>query len=35
MALLFYFPLIIWMGLFDVAQDEMRIPVKISRRTRQ
>ena len=26
--LLFYLPLIIWMGLFEVAQDEMRIPVK-------
>jgi hypothetical protein len=29
MPLLFYSPLIIWMGLFEVAQDEMRVPVKI------
>ena len=28
MPLLFYLPLIIWMGLFEVAQDEMRAPVK-------
>ena len=35
MPLLIYLPLIVWMGLFKVAQDEMRIPVKggISRRT--
>lgn len=25
MPLLFYLPLIVWMGLFEVAQDEMRI----------
>ena len=29
MPLLFYLPLIIWMGLFEVAQDEMRVPVKV------
>jgi hypothetical protein len=28
MPLLFYLPLIIWMGLFEVARDEMRVPVK-------
>ncbi|MGA7528233.1 MAG: hypothetical protein WBW11_13545 [Pseudolabrys sp.] len=28
MPLLIYLPLIVWMGLFKVAQDEMRIPVK-------
>jgi hypothetical protein len=28
MPLLIYLPLIVWMGLFEVAQDEMRIPVK-------
>jgi hypothetical protein len=28
MPLLFYLPLIIWMGLFEAAQDEMRPPVK-------
>jgi hypothetical protein len=37
MPLLFYLPLIIWMGLFEVAQDEMRVPVKVKalRETRQ
>ena len=29
MSLLFYLPFIIWMGLFEVAQDEMRVPVKV------
>jgi hypothetical protein len=29
MPLLFYLPLIIWMGLFEVAQDAMRAPVKV------
>ena len=29
MPLLFYLPLIIWMGLFEVTQDEMRVPVKV------
>jgi hypothetical protein len=29
MPLLFYLPLIIWMGLFEVAQDKMRGPVKV------
>ena len=29
MPLLFYLPLIIWMGLFVAAQDEMRAPVKV------
>lgn len=28
MPLLFYFPLIVWMGLMEIAQDEMRVPVK-------
>ena len=28
MPLLFYLPLIVWMGLFEVAQDEMQLPVK-------
>jgi hypothetical protein len=28
MPLLFYLPLIIWMGLFEAA-DEMRVPVKV------
>lgn len=30
MPLLFYLPLIIWMGLSEVAQDEMRDKVKTS-----
>ena len=34
---LFYLPLIIWMGLFETAQDEMRVPVKVKalRKTRR
>jgi hypothetical protein len=30
MPLLFYLPLIIWMGLFDAAQNEVRVPVKVN-----
>ena len=26
MPLLFYFPLIVWMGMFEAMQDEMRVP---------
>ena len=29
MPLLFYLPLIIWMALFEVAQEEMSVPVKV------
>jgi hypothetical protein len=29
MPLLFYLPLIIWTGLFEVAQVEMWVPVKV------
>jgi hypothetical protein len=29
MSLLFYLPLVIWIGLFEIAQDEMRVPVKV------
>ena len=29
MPLLFYLPFIIWMGLFEVARNEMRVPVKV------
>jgi hypothetical protein len=32
MPLLFYFPFIVWMGLMEVAQDEMRIPIKVKAR---
>ena len=32
MPLLFYLPLIIWMGLFEVAKDEVRVPVKVALR---
>lgn len=37
MPLLFYLPLIIWMGLYETAQDEMRVPVKVKalRKTRR
>jgi hypothetical protein len=35
MLLLFYLPFIIWIGLFEVAQDEMRIPVKVIKATRR
>ena len=31
MPLLFYLPLIIWIGLFEVAQDDMRVPSKSRR----
>ena len=31
MPLLFYLPLIIWMGLLEAAQDEMRVPSKSMR----
>jgi hypothetical protein len=31
MPSLFYSPLIIWIDHFKVAQDEMRVPVKVSR----
>jgi len=33
MLLLFYLPFIIWMGLFEVAQDEMRVPAKVIKAT--
>ncbi len=29
MPLLFYFPLIIWMGVIEIVREEMRIPVKV------
>ena len=29
MPLLFYFPYIVWMGMMQLVQDEMRVPVKI------
>jgi hypothetical protein len=32
MPLLFYFPYIVWMGMMQLVQDEMRIPVKIKAR---
>jgi hypothetical protein len=28
MPLLFYFPLIVWMGMLELVQDEMRVPAK-------
>ena len=33
MPLLFYLPLIIWMGMVEVAQEEMCAPVKVGART--
>jgi hypothetical protein len=37
MPLLFYLALIIWMGLFEAAQDEMRVRAKVNalRKTRR
>jgi hypothetical protein len=32
MPLLFYFPYIVWMGMMQLVQDEMRVPVKIKAR---
>jgi hypothetical protein len=32
MPLLFYFPYIVWMGMMQLVQDEMRVPVKINAR---
>ena len=29
MPLLFYFPFIVWMGMMEIAQDEMRAPVRV------
>ena len=29
MPLLFYFPLIVWMGMFEIMQDEMREPATV------
>lgn len=28
MPLLFYFPLIIWMGMVEIMHDELRVPAK-------
>ena len=32
MPLLFYFPLIVWMGMLEVMQDEMRAPATVNAR---
>jgi hypothetical protein len=32
MPLLFYLPMIIWLGVLGAAQDEMRVPVKVKAR---
>jgi hypothetical protein len=29
MPFLFYWPMIVWMGLFDAVQNDMRVPVKV------
>ena len=31
MPLLFFFPYIIWMGMIELAQEEMRVPVTVHR----
>ena len=30
MPLLFFFPYIIWMGMWELAQEEMRVPIKVT-----
>lgn len=35
MPLLFYFPFIIWMGMVEVVQHEMHVPVKVRARVPQ
>jgi len=32
MPLLFYFPYIVWMGMMQFVQDEMRVPAKVKMR---
>ena len=32
MPLLFYFPYIIWMGMIELAQEEMRVAIKVKAR---
>ncbi len=32
MPLLFYFPLIVWMGMLGAMQDEMRVPATVKAR---
>jgi hypothetical protein len=29
MPLLLYFPFIVWMGMLEIAHDELRVPVKV------
>jgi hypothetical protein len=35
MPLLFYFPLIVWMGMAEILQQEMQAPVRAKTQTRQ
>ena len=28
MSMLFYWPMIVWMGMFEAAQNDMRVPSK-------
>ena len=30
MPLLFFFPLIVWMGMLEMARDEMYVPAKVT-----
>lgn len=35
MPLLFYFPLIVWMGMMEIVQQEMHAPIKVRGQSRQ
>ena len=34
MPLLLYFPLIVWMGMVELVQQEVRVPVKVKTQSR-
>ncbi len=35
MPLLLYYPLIVWMGMMEIVQHEMRAPIKVKAQSRQ
>jgi len=35
MPLLLYFPLIVWMGMMEIARQEMHVPVRVKAQSRQ
>lgn len=35
MPLLLYFPLIVWMSMVEIVQQEMHVPVKVKAQSRQ